>query len=194
MYPFIRYKEFNMQYRYLNEWVSDFPKVGIDLGYSAKQASCGFACEGVKEVSALQFGACINVVADQIIRHGPHHLIVEAVLSTYHRTDGNPDLRGSFEKGRGWYHGPGVSTFAAAHRFLSVLDTLLPPGIQLPLTEGFLSYKTSRSTHTDDAQRLIVEYSKAESFIPCEGSTPICATINAVPKIRRYNRPKSEQC
>ena len=191
MYPFIRYKEFNMQYRYLNEWVSDFPKVGIDLGYSAKQASCGFACEGVKEVSALQFGACINVVADQIIRHGPHHLIVEAVLSTYHRADGNPDLRGSFEKGRGWYHGPGVSTFAAAHRFLSVLDTLLPPGIQLPLTEGFLSYKTSRSTHTDDAQRLIVEYSQAESFIPCEGSTPISATINAVPKIRRYNRPKS---
>ena len=191
MYLFIRYKEFNMQYRYLNEWVSDFPKVGIDLGYSAKQASCGFACEGVKEVSALQFGACINVVADQIIRHGPHHLIVEAVLSTYHRADGNPDLRGSFEKGRGWYHGPGVSTFAAAHRFLSVLDTLLPPGIQLPLTEGFLSYKTSRSTHTDDAQRLIVEYSEAESFIPCEGSTPICATINAVPKIRRYNRPKS---
>ena len=183
-----------MQYRYLNEWVSDFPKVGIDLGYSAKQASCGFACEGVKEVSALQFGACINVVADQIIRHGPHHLIVEAVLSTYHRADGNPDLRGSFEKGRGWYHGPGVSTFAAALRFLTVLDTLLPLGIQLPVTEGFLSYKTSSTTHTDDAQRLIVEYSEAESFIPCEGSTPICATINAVPKIRRYNRPKSELC
>lgn len=192
MYPFIHYKKSNMQYRYMNKWAGDFPKIGIDLGYSAKQPSCGFACEGLKEVRALQFGACINAVANQIIRQGPHHLIVEAVLSTYHQADGNPDLRGSFEKGRGWYHGPGVSTFAAALRFLTVLDTLLPLGIQLPITEGFLSYKAARTTHTDDARRLIVEYSKAESFIPCEGSTPICASINAAPKIRRYNRPKSE--
>ena len=194
MYPFIHYKKSDMQYRYVNKWAGNIPKIGIDLGYSAKQASCGFACEETKEVGALQFGDCINSVADQIIRHGPHHLIVEAVLSTYHRTDGNPDLRGSFEKGRGWYHGPGVSTFAAALRFLTVLDTLLPSAIQLPVTEGFLSYKTARTTHTDDARRLINEYNKAESFIPREGSKPVCALINAAPNIRRYNRPKSELC
>jgi hypothetical protein len=178
-----------MPHRYISCWTDTFPKIGIDLGYSARQPSCGLAFENGPEAVALKFGDCLNAVTEQISKHGPHHLIVEAVLSTYHRPDGNPDLRGTFEKGRGWYHGPGVSTYAAALRFLAVLDEQLPAAVQLPLTEGFLSYKPARTTHIEDAQRLIKEYGNAECFSPREGSTPICAAIHTPPEIRRYNSP-----
>lgn len=33
-------------------------------------------------------------------------LVLEAVLSIYYDEHGNPDIRGDFEKGRGWYWGP----------------------------------------------------------------------------------------
>ncbi|MDB2682043.1 hypothetical protein N9Z14_05550 [Opitutales bacterium] len=108
--------------------VSDpaLPIIAIDLGYSANSRSCGFAHSGTKETQTLRFGECISSTVELLKQQGRHQLILEAVLSTYHRFDGNPDIRGDFEKGRGWYYGPGVATLAAALRFLHVLDQQLP--------------------------------------------------------------------
>jgi hypothetical protein len=174
-------------YRYIAETDADLPLLGIDLGYSAKTKSCGVARSNSNDLRALCFGECINHVVQLINERGPHVLILEAVLSTYHNPDGNPDIRGEFEKGRGWYHGPGVTTFAAALRFLDQLDQQLLPGLKLPLVEGFLSYKPTRTRHEDDARRLVDEFAVAERFAPCEGSQPICLEIQGVPEIRRYN-------
>lgn len=165
------------------------PLLAIDLGYSATQASCGIAAMQ-SEPHTLAFGDCIRWTAEYLRNHGPHILILEAVLSTYHRPDGNPTIRGDFEKGRGWYHGPGVSTYAAALRFLQELAPELPDFGPLPLVEGFLSYKPVKTTHAHDAQRLLEEFARAERFSPCEGSEPICPFIHGIPEIRRYNKPK----
>ncbi|QQL46313.1 hypothetical protein [Sulfuriroseicoccus oceanibius] len=166
------------------------PKIGIDLGYSATAKSTGIAISSDSWVDTLSFGNCIETVASRLQSDGPHTLILEAVLSTYHTPDGNPAIRGPFEKGRGWYHGPGVTTFAAALRFLRELDRKLPPELQqIPLVEGFLSYKPVRTRHEDDARRMLDEFETAERFSPHPDSEPICQCIEGVPEILRYNPP-----
>jgi hypothetical protein len=170
----------------------DLPLLAIDLGYSATQASCGIATLNAVSES-LQFGDAITWTADYLNQNGPHILIIEAVLSTYHRLDGNPTIRGSFEKGRGWYHGPGVSTFAAAQRFLSELEPAIKTIVPIPLVEGFLSYKTTKTSHADDAHRLVTEFMTAECFSPSKGSQAILPSIDSPPQIRRYNPPPSSK-
>lgn len=178
-----------MQITYTARLPPKLPLLAIDLGYSATQASCGIATsEG--ETHSLYFGDCIQWTADTLRKNGPHVLILEAVLSTYHQSDGNPHIRGDFEKGRGWYHGPGVSTYAAAQRFLLQLAPRLPDFGPLPLVEGFLSYKPAKTTHAHDAQRLLHEFDTAERFKPCPGSEALLPLINGIPEIRRYNKPK----
>ena len=183
----------NRMHRYITAIDMELPLLGIDLGYSATAKSCGVACSVEDDLHALNFGDCIQDVARRIRDNGPHILIIEAVLSTYHSPEGNPAIRGEFEKGRGWYHGPGVTTFAAALRFLSQLDQQLPKTIQLPLVEGFLSYKPTRTSHETDARRLIDEFAVAERFIPHDGSQPICMGISGIPEIRRYNAPTQQR-
>lgn len=174
--------------RYTANIPTDLPIIAIDLGYSAHTSSCGFTHSDASESANLQFGACIEATRELIQARGPHILILEAVLSTYHRPDGNPDIRGDFEKGRGWYYGPGVSTLAGAMRFLQVLDQTLPESIRpIPLVEGFLSYKKSRTEHYDDAQRLLNEFITAERFTAETGSEPILSAITGIPQIRRFN-------
>ena len=140
---------------------------------------------------ACPYCDCVMMRTDKGIEEkGKHTIVLEAVLSTYHRPDGNPDIRGDFEKRRGWYYGPGVSTFAAAIRFLQVLDQKLPEGIRpIPIVEGFLSYKKIRTQHADDAQRLLKEFYTAERFKARSGSEPIISEIEGMPSIVRYNNP-----
>jgi hypothetical protein len=89
----------------------------------------------------------------------------------------------------GWY-GPGVSTFAAAIRFLQVLDQKLSKDIRpIPIVEGFLSYKKIRTQHADDAQRLLSEFFTAERFQARSNSEPIISEIDGIPSIVRYNHP-----
>jgi hypothetical protein len=177
--------------RFTHQLDPKLPMIAVDLGYSAQQKSCGLASTHGPTAASLGFGECISEVVELMRAHGRHTLILEAVLSTYHRPDGNPEIRGSFEKGRGWYHGPGVTTFAAALRFLSELDRRLPKSLHpIPLVEGFLSYKPARTTHEDDARRILLEFEQAERFQAAEGSEPIAPFIAGLPEIRRYNRPK----
>jgi hypothetical protein len=167
------------------------PLLAIDLGYSAKMPSCGFTHSGARTLRSLHFGDAINEAADLLNAAGPHCIVLEAALSTYHSPNGNPDIRGDFEKGRGWYYGPGVSTYAAALRFLSELDQRLPEKIApIPVVEGFLSFKKTRSEHSEDARRLLSEFPTAERFAARPGSEPISPQIDGVPLILRYNRPE----
>lgn len=175
--------------RYTTNLSQGIPLIGIDLGYSARNRSCGLAYSTDLPSCSLTFGEAIEAVAQCLNASGPHILILEAVLSTYHSPGGNPAVRGDFEKGRGWYHGPGVTTFAAALRFLTVLDAKLREGMQIPLVEGFLSYKTDPTTHCADAERLVAEFETAERFTAAQGSEAILPSINGVPPIRRYNAP-----
>ena len=172
--------------RYTKQLETDLPLLAVDLGYSARSKSCGVAWSGGAVVQSLEFGECIEAVAQQLSNVGRHTLILEAVLSTYHAIQGNPMIRGEFEKGRGWYHGPGVTTFAAALRFVCELDRVLPNDLRpIPLVEGFLSYKPVRTAHSEDALR----FDHAERFEALSDSEPICDLLDGVPQIRRYNKP-----
>ena len=176
--------------RYSASIDTSLPIVAIDIGYSSQIASCALTYSDARKTQIIQFGECIETTCHLIEEKGKHTIILEAVLSTYHRPDGNPDIRGDFEKGRGWYYGPGVSTFAAAIRFLQVLDQKLPKGIRkIPIVEGFLSYKKIRTQHADDAQRLLKEFYTAERFKARSGSEPIIPEIEGIPSIVRYNHP-----
>lgn len=176
--------------RFTAELDATLPRLAIDLGYSAQSASCGFVHSGSVASADYQFGACIDATIEQLTQAGRHILILEAVLSTYHRPDGNPNIRGNFEKGRGWYHGPGVSTYAGALRFLSELDRRLPNTLRpIPIVEGFLSYKKRPTQHHDDAQRMINEFDTAERFEPHAHSEPILPCIDRAPLVLRYNQP-----
>lgn len=176
--------------RFTAQLDSKLPRIAVDLGYSATARSCGLCSTFLPDPVELSFGECVRVIAHQLVEKGPQTLILEAVLSTYHTADGNPSVRGLFEKGRGWYHGPGVSTFAAAHRYLHELDRLLPADMRpIPLVEGFLSYKPTRTKHGEDAVRILREFDNAERYMPELGSEPLCKLIDDVPEIRRYNPP-----
>ncbi|MEM1221482.1 MAG: hypothetical protein AAGH40_01855 [Verrucomicrobiota bacterium] len=181
-----------MPHRYITTIDPSLPRIAVDLGYSANSKSCAIAHSLSEETEELFFGECIDATAQILKKTGPATLILEAVLSTYHRADGNPDIRGSFEKGRGWYYGPGVSTFAAAIRFLSQLNKKLPRNLPVSLVEGFLSYKPRKTEHTEDAFRLLKEFDTAECFSPCSGSLPILKEISSPPEIRRYNPRPTE--
>jgi len=128
------------------------PIVAVDLGYSARKRSCGIAWTGCEEPVERQFGEAIKETRDVLkALDWRAVLVVEAVLSTYHQQNGNPDIRGRFERGRGWYYGAGVLSFGAALRFLSVLAGGLPEGVVVPLAEAFLSNKDTPSGHGEDA-------------------------------------------
>jgi hypothetical protein len=168
--------------------------IAVDLGYSTSAKSCGIAWSSDTSAREYCFGACVRAVASHLRAKGPHILILEAVLSTYHNSEGNPAIRGPFEKGRGWYHGPGVSTYAAAVRFLQELDRTLPLALRpVPLIEGFLSYKPTKTTHSSDAERMLAEFPAAEKFYPAAGSEPIINQIEGVPTIVRFNPPPGER-
>jgi len=160
--------------RFTSQIDTSLPIIGIDLGYSSTAKSCGITSTFSDISHELTFGECVDFVMTILQENGPQILIIEAVLSTYHLPNGNPFIRGEFEKGRGWYHGPGVSTFAAAIRLLNLLNEGLPKEIQsIPIIEGFLSYKSKRTTHREDATRLVNEFEKAERFHPHPDSEPI---------------------
>lgn len=162
------------------------PLVAIDLGYSHDMASCGIMHPGIKEPATLQFGDAVREVTGLVEQIGPCILILEAVLSTYHDEYGNPEIRGAFEKGRGWYHGPGVATYAAAVRFLRMLRKNCSSNATVYLAEAFLSFKKKRSRHCDDARTIFDSFWDTPTESLKDGTEPILDFISGVPSVRVF--------
>lgn len=163
--------------------------IAIDLGYSHYGATCGIMHSGIKEPETLQFGATIKEVTRLVGQIGPFVLILEAVLSTYHDEWGNPDIRGFFEKGRGWYYGPGVTTYAAAIRFLRMLRKNCSSNATVYLAEAFLSFKKKRSRHSDDAHIIFNSFWDTPTESLKDGTEPILDFILGVPSVKVF-KPK----
>ncbi len=165
--------------------------VAIDLGYSHDAASCGIMHADIKEPATLQFGATIKEVARLVEQIGTCVLILEAVLSTYHDEHGNPDIRGDFEKGRGWYYGPGVLTYAAANRFLRILRQNCSSNASVYLAEAFLSFKKKYSRHSDDAMIIFDSFWDTQSEILKDGTEPILDFIEGIPSVKIFKLKES---
>lgn len=164
----------------------DYPLVAIDLGYSHKVASCGIMHSGITKPITLKFGAAIQEVVRLVEHHDTLILILEAVLSTYHDEYGNPDIRGDFEKGRGWYYGPGVATYAAAIRFLKILHQKCANNVTVYLGEAFLSFKETHSRHHDDAKIIYDYFWNTHSEKLKAGTEPILDFIAGIPSVRVF--------
>ena len=161
--------------------------IALDLGYSRDKATCGIMYDGLYQPIELTFGNAIRSVTDWIDRNGSCILVIEAVLSTFHDAVGNPDIRGDFEKGRGWYYGPGVATFAAAIRFLGVLHKQIAGNVSVYVAEAFLSFKKARSNHSKNAMVIYNRFWDTDPEEIKDGTEPILEYISGVPSVRVFS-------
>ena len=134
----------------------------------------------IKTPRTLKFGKAIEEVIRLVENFGTLVLILEAVLSTYHDEHGNPDLRGDFEKGRGWYYGPGVVTYAAANRFLRILHQKCTSNSIVYLAEAFLSFKKDPSPHPADAFVIFNSFWNTHPESLRDGTEPILDIIRGI--------------
>jgi hypothetical protein len=158
----------------------------VDLGYSATRPSCGLCWSGAERAVELQFGETIRQVAKIASEINDPVLVIEAVLSTYHAPSGNPDIRGDFERGRGWYYGAGVLSFAAAQRFLKVLDGQLK-GRRLRLAEAFLSNKDTPTGHAEDAEMIRDQFQNTQTAALRDGVEASLPLIDGCPSVRVFS-------
>lgn len=172
--------------RYLafNDSPRDVALVVVDLGYSARRKSCGLYWTGAERAKELTFGNAIRCAGETINGMCSPLLVLEAPLSMFHAQSGNPDVRGDFEKGRGWYHGAGASTFAAAMRFLASLSTLING--ELLLAEAFLSNKDSPTGHGEDALQIYSHFWKTSPAKLNQGVEAASPLISGVPSVRVF--------
>lgn len=164
------------------------PLMAIDLGYSSHSASCSIMHEGLRVPLTVHFGECIDVSVERIRRCGDLILVIEGVLSTYHNPQGDPEIRGAFERGMGWYYGPGAVTYAAALRFLTQLHRRIRTRATVYLAEAFVSFKKQRISHADDALLIYRNFHRVpvERLVP--GTQPILKIIEGVPPVRVFRR------
>lgn len=159
--------------------------VAVDLGFSVRKKSCGFAwwdrerCESTE----LRFGDAVDNVSTRIAGKKAV-LIVEAPLSGLFDTRGNPCRRGDFElkkngatktSSRAWNCGPGAATCLAAVFFLRRLCAQLSRHTEpatITLFEGFVTFKQSATAHRFDAESLLKAYKAVEGFRPRWVSIP----------------------
>ena len=146
--------------------------VAVDLGFAKRRKSCGLAwCKSSEDhACTCTFGECIRKVTALLTHVTEADLIIEAPLSGFFSSDGNPVDRGDLERRaategqkaqhRYWYSGAGAVTCLAAVFFLRELrvrlDSKRPAGSPLTITlyEGFLTFKTAGSRHDEDAKSL----------------------------------------
>jgi hypothetical protein len=163
----------------------DCQLVVVDLGYSARRRSCGLFWTGAARPLELAFGDAARHTAQAINGLGKPLLVLEAVLSTYHAPSGNPDIRGEFERGRGWYYGAGVLSFAGALRFLQVLADCLK-GQSVYLAEAFLSNKDTPTGHAEDAVLIQNWFWEAHPVELRPDVAPASPLVNGVPSVRVF--------
>ena len=177
------------RFQAFNDQVTDLPLIAVDLGYSAKAKTCGFASSLGGQPSNCMFGHCIQQTADAIkeTSPGPVLLVLEAVLSMRHDAcTGNPIGRSELERGREWYRQPGVVTFASALRFLDVLQGLIPARPKVYVAEAFLSNKPTKTSHASDAATILLRFWKVPSIELPDDCEPASPHVRGVPSIREF--------
>jgi len=164
----------------------DLRLVVIDLGYSKDKRSCGIVATTPDIRREVNFGEVIELTTELLTSGIPSLLVLEAVLSTFHKPDGNPDIRGDFEKGRGWYYGPGVATLVAATRFLNQLRKRVTADQEVLLAEAFLSFKKTKTTHLSDALNIHKSFWMTEPVMLKDSTEPAVDFINGIPSVRVF--------
>ena len=163
------------------------PLVVVDIGYSHRKGSCGLAWTEQHTPAQVRFGQAIEGVAKQITVFKKCVLVLEAPLSTFHNQLGNPEIRGEFEKGRGWYWGPGAVALLAAGRFLEQLASKLGRSQRVFLAEAFLSNKSQRTMHVADAVSILDRFWDTKPEAMKSGVEPILDVIKGVPQVRVFD-------
>lgn len=137
------------------------PLLSVDMGFSGKTASAGFAYLMSRNESCLSrnltFSDCVHAVAEKVRQQGDLILLLEAPLSAAFDAKGNPQPRGRFEshpKPRWWSLGPGASMSLAAMHFLRRLVGVVCPESRIYLIEGYV-VGTDSGKDSDVADALI---------------------------------------
>ena len=135
------------------EWVI------VDLGFSAKQRSCGIWTEAYEEPVVLTFGCLVKRVCKEAragAYRGPLNLLLEAPLSVAFNEARNPTRRRCDAKDgkyRDWYVNAGATTLIAADHLLRNLN-----GCQIQrevrLFEGFVSFKDPNDKAKTQDERM----------------------------------------
>lgn len=113
-------------------------------------------------------------------------LVLEAPLSTFHNAMGNPEIRGEFERGRGWYHGPGAVALLATQHFLQQLEHKLGGRKPVLLAEAFLSNKPQRTAHSADALAILRRFWRPEPEPLKSGVEPLLGLVEGIPEVRVF--------
>lgn len=179
-------REQSSVFRGLAKTVRGSDLIVVDLGYSSTRKSCGVAWSGGEAAVQVQFGQAVSLVGEKLQVLKSPVIVLEAVLSTYHDVNGNPDLRGEFERGRGWYYGPGVLTLVAARRFLEQLQLRLPANRKIDIAEAFLTNKRERSCHSDDAKAILANFWRSDPVELRTGVEPLLGSVSGLPPVRDF--------
>jgi hypothetical protein len=140
--------------------------MAVDLGFGASK-SCGLAWQNPNSeirVKQVNFGQCVEAVVEFLSGSVDSTLIIEAPLSGLFDPNGNPKGRLPFERvftdgkiqTRYWYlQGGAVVTLSAMFLLHRVSRVVTSESNIVNLIEGFVSFKTRRSDHTEDALALL---------------------------------------
>lgn len=146
--------------------LADVPTMAVDLGFGASN-SCGLAwqnTDGETQPKQMNFGQCVEAVTAFLSGYVDSALIIEAPLSGLFDPKGNPKGRLPFEKviinsrtkTRYWYvQGGAVVGLSAMFLLSRVSKSVTSESNTVNLVEGFVSFKTRRSEHMEDALALL---------------------------------------
>jgi len=146
--------------------IASKPVMAVDLGFGAHK-SCGLAWQtpsGERQVKVMNFGRCVEHIAEFISENHDSALSVEAPLSGLFGSSGNPKGRTQFERTRVagrtvtryWYVGAGAAVgLGATFLFSQLPQRVLSESNVVSVVEGFISFKTRRSNHKEDALTLL---------------------------------------
>jgi hypothetical protein len=147
--------------------LSSLPILAVDMGFSGKSASSGYAYRAAAERQAFAenktFADCLQAVAGQIDLAGELILIIEAPLSAAFDRKGNPQPRGAFESNprpRWWSLGPGAAMSLAAMHFLKRLVDRIAGNSKCHLVEGYVV--GANSGHDADVAIALIQSACSE--------------------------------
>jgi hypothetical protein len=127
----------------------------LDIGFSARSATCGLAI-GEEEPRLVRFNEAKDQIRSLVEKKSPLNLIVEAPLSVCFSTVGNPKGRSIERDGcrtRYWYCGLGCAVMVAS---MYLIRDIWKASQTIRLFEGFVSYKDGSvpSDHRRDVALL----------------------------------------